>query len=56
MKKLMIFCLLAICLLSLPAAAEAGKPLYAVEDINGKWGYIDNEGMPGDPVFLLLRG
>ncbi len=39
-----IMCLLAVCLLGLTAAAEAGKPLYAVEDVNEKWGYIDSEG------------
>ena len=42
-KKLLIGCLLA-CLFGLTAAAEAGKPLYAVEDVNEKWGYIDSEG------------
>ena len=43
MKKLLIGCLLA-CLFGLTATAEAGKPLYAVEDVNEKWGYIDSEG------------
>ena len=43
MKRLLL-CMLAFCLFGLTAAAEVGKPLYAVEDIHGKWGYIDSEG------------
>ena len=41
---LLLMSLLAVCLVSLTAVAEAGKPLYAVEDVNEKWGYIDSEG------------
>ena len=43
MKKLLILCLLA-CLFGLTATAEAGKPLYAVEGDEGRWGYIDCQG------------
>ncbi len=40
-----ILCVLAALLLIVPAAlAEEGKPLYAVKDDNGLWGYIDCKG------------
>ena len=43
MKRGLILCLI-FCLFSCGAAADAGKPLYAVKDENGLWGYIDSRG------------
>ena len=44
MKKLTFCFLLLACLLSCAVLAEEGKPLYAVKDENGLWGYIDCKG------------
>lgn len=44
MKKMLFGLLLILCLLPLTALTEEGKPLYAVKDENGLWGYIDCKG------------
>lgn len=44
MKRCFIVFLLLIYLLPCLAWAEEGKPLYAVKDKNGLWGYIDCKG------------
>ena len=49
-KRLLIMMLLALCMAPSPAWAEEGRPLYAVKDKNGLWGFIDCKGnlvMPG---------
>lgn len=44
MKRCFFIFLLILCLLPYLAWAEEGKPLYAVKDENGLWGYIDCKG------------
>jgi len=44
MKRMLIIVLLTLCLLPCLVLAEEGKPLYAVKDENGLWGYIDCKG------------
>ena len=45
MKRTLIIFILLICLLPCFAvAADEGKPLFAVKDENGLWGYIDCKG------------
>ncbi|MBR4501807.1 MAG: WG repeat-containing protein [Clostridia bacterium] len=47
--KRSLFCLIVLCLMPLAAFAGEGKPLYAVKDDNGLWGYIDCRGNPVIP-------
>ena len=44
MKRCFFIFLLILCLLPCLAVAEEGKPLYAMKDENGLWGYIDCKG------------
>ena len=44
MNRCFFIFLLILCLLPCLTAAEEGKPLYAVKDENGLWGYIDCKG------------
>lgn len=49
MKRCFFIFLLILCLLPYLAWAEEGKPLYAVKDESGLWGYIDCRGNPVIP-------